>query len=57
MLTIEEARRLLDDDTLSDEEVAEIRDAVQILGEIIFEQWLSERKATPQDGALPTKEA
>ena len=57
MLTIEEARRLLDDDTLSDEEVAEIRDAVQILGEIIFEQWLSERKAPAQDGTLPTREA
>lgn len=57
MLTIEEAKRLLDDDTLSDEEVAEIRDAVQILGEIIFEQWLCERKASAQGEALPTREA
>lgn len=54
MLTIEEAKRLLDDDTLSDEEVAEIRDAVQILGEIIFEQWLSERRVPARDGGLPT---
>jgi len=45
MLGIAEVRRLIEDETLSDEEVAEIRDAFQILGEIIFEQWLSERKA------------
>ena len=50
MLSIEETRRLLDDETLTDEEVTEIRDSFQILGEIIFEQWLSERKAPAQDG-------
>jgi len=54
MLSIEETRRLLDDETLTDEEVTEIRDAFQILGEIIFEQWLSERKAPAQDGEHPT---
>lgn len=45
MLSIEETRRLLGDDTMTDAEVSEIRDAFRILGEIIFEQWLSERKA------------
>ena len=54
MLSIEETRRLLDDETLTDEEVTEIRDSFQILGEIIFEQWLSERKAPTQDSEPPT---
>ena len=54
MLSIEEARELLDDETLTDAEVTEIRDGFRILGEIIFEQWLSERKAPAQDGDSPT---
>jgi hypothetical protein len=54
MLSIEETRRLIGDETLTDVEVTEIRDAFQILGEIIFEQWLSERKAPAQDGEPPT---
>ncbi len=54
MLSIEEARELLDDKTLTDAEVTEIRDGFRILGEIIFEQWLSERKAPAQDGEHPT---
>lgn len=53
MLSIEEARELLDDKTLTDAEVTEIRDGFRILGEIIFEQWLSERKAPAQDGEPP----
>ena len=55
MVGIAEVRRLIGDETLSDEEVAEIRDAFRILGEIIFEQWLSERKAPAQDGEHPTE--
>lgn len=54
MLSIEEVRRLIGDETLTDAEVTEIRDAFQILGEIIFEQWLSERRAPAQDGEPPT---
>ncbi len=56
MLSIEETRRLLDDQTLTDAEVTEIRDGFRILGEIIFEQWLSERRAPAQDGKPPTIE-
>lgn len=54
MLSIEETRHLLDDETLTDAEVTEIRDAFRILGEIIFEQWFSEKKAFAQDGEPPT---
>lgn len=57
MLSIEETRRLLGDDTMTDAEVSEIRDTFRILGEIIFEQWLSERKAHAlPDEALVEKE-
>jgi len=55
MLSIEEVRRLIGDEKLTDAEVTEIRDGFRILGEIIFEQWLSERKAPAQDGE-PVKE-
>lgn len=55
MLSVEEVRRLIGDETLTDAEVTEIRDAFQILGEIIFEQWLSERKAPALQGEAPTK--
>ena len=53
MLSVEEVRRLIGDETLTDAEVTEIRDAFQILGEIIFEQWLSERKAPAPQGEAP----
>lgn len=39
MLTLEQARESLDDPTLSDEEVLEIRDQLYSLAEIIYEQW------------------
>jgi hypothetical protein len=57
MLSVEEVRRLIGDETLTDAEVTEIRDAFQILGEIIFEQWLSERKAPALQGETPVKMA
>ena len=45
MLSIEEVKCLIEDESLSEEELIEIRDSIQILSEIIIEQWLSERKA------------
>jgi hypothetical protein len=39
MLTLEQVRKSLNDPTLSDEEVLEIRDQLYALAEIIFEQW------------------
>jgi hypothetical protein len=55
MLSVEEVRQLIGDETLTDAEVTEIRDAFQILGEIIFEQWLSERKAPALQDEAPAK--
>ena len=44
MLTFEQSRKILNDPTLTDEEIAEIREAHQALAEIIYEQWLRDRK-------------
>jgi hypothetical protein len=49
MLSVEDTRRLLGDDVGSDAEAAEIRDAFRILGDIIFEQWRSEKKVSVED--------
>jgi len=45
MLSLERAKELLNDPTLSDEEVLEIRDGFYHLAEIIFEKWQEDKKA------------
>lgn len=44
MTSLEEARRLLNYESLSDEEVENIRDDLRSLAEIIYEQWAIEKK-------------
>lgn len=44
MLSVETTRKLLDDPTLSDAEVEEIRDGFRALVEVVFEKWRNERK-------------
>lgn len=53
MLTLEQAKKLLDDPALSDEEVLEIRDQLYSLAEIIYEKWQQDKKA----GKLPVQQA
>lgn len=62
MISIERTRELLPEETkgLSDEEVAEIRDATQMLAELIFDQWMEDRKkkikeASAKDDKDPQK--
>jgi hypothetical protein len=43
MLSIERVKELLNDPSLSDKEVEEIRDGFRMLSEVIFEQWQAER--------------
>ena len=45
MLSLERAKELLNDLTLSDKEVEEIRDGFYMLAEIIFEKWQEDKKA------------
>ena len=44
MLSLERAKELLNDPTLSDEEIEKIRDGYYQLAEIIYEKWLEDRK-------------
>ena len=43
MVSFERAKELLDDPTLSDLEVEQVRDEFRLLAEIIFETWREER--------------
>lgn len=44
MLSIEEIRKSLDDKSLSDKEVEEIRDGLYGLAEVIFDKWTQEKR-------------
>jgi hypothetical protein len=44
MISIERAKELLDDPSLSDVQVEQIRDEFQSLVEIIFDKWKEERR-------------
>jgi len=44
MLSIEETKKLLGDQNVSDEEAEKIRDDFRMLAEIAFEKWLKARE-------------
>ena len=39
MISVEEMKTILNDKSLSDEEVREIRDGLRALAEVVFEKW------------------
>ena len=43
MLTLEQMKKLLDDPSIPDDQVLEIRDQLYSLAEIIYEQWEIDR--------------
>ena len=43
MLSIERVKELINDPSLSDKEIEEIRDGFYQLSELMFEQWQAER--------------
>ena len=51
MLTLEQMKKLLNNPSLTDSEILEIRDQLYSLAEIIFEKWQQDKKA----GKLPVK--
>ena len=53
MLTLEQMKKLLDDPSIPDEQVLEIRDQLYSLAEIIFEKWQQDKAA----GKLPGKKS
>ncbi len=46
-------KKLLDDPSLSDEQILEIRDQLYALAEIIYEKWQQDRKAGKLPGRKP----
>lgn len=44
MISVEEMKKILNDDSLSDEQVREIRDELRALAEVIFEKWQQDMK-------------
>lgn len=48
MLTVERVKELVNDRSLTDEEIKEIRDEFYVLAEIIFEQLKAERETSSQ---------
>jgi hypothetical protein len=44
VISVEEMKIILADDTLSDDEVKEIRDGLRALAEVIFEKWQQDTK-------------
>ena len=53
MLTLEQMKKLLDDPSIPDDQVLEIRDQLYSLAEIIYEKWQQDKKA----GKLPGKKS
>ena len=53
MLDLKQMKELLDDPSLSDEKVLEIRDQMYALAEIIYEKWQQDRKAGKLLGQKP----
>jgi hypothetical protein len=44
MVSLERARELLKDASLTDHEVKEARDVLRLLAEVIFDKWQTERR-------------
>lgn len=59
MLSLERTKELLNDPTLSDKEIQEIRDGFYLLAEIIFGKWKEDKKADKSNAPLrpPLNEA
>jgi hypothetical protein len=53
MLTLEQMKELLDDPSIPDEQVLEIRDQLYALAEIIFEKWQKERASGKAERSEP----
>jgi hypothetical protein len=43
MLSVERVKQLVNDPTLTDKQIEEIRDGFYMLSQVIFEQWKAER--------------
>ncbi|GEM_PF-2511613 len=53
MLTLEQMKKLINDPSLTDEQILEIRDQLYALAEIIYEKWQQDKKAGKLPGRKP----
>lgn len=44
MISVEDAKKILQDDTLSDQDVETAINGLQLLAELIFDHWTNERR-------------
>jgi hypothetical protein len=56
MVTLEQAKELLAEYNLADEQVEEIRDAFKKMAEIIYEKWASDTHLTKQTYEFNTEQ-
>lgn len=56
MLSVERVKELINDPKLSDKEIEEIRDQMYLLTEVIFEQWMEDRKKEREKRKLESEE-
>lgn len=45
MISVEEAREILDDKQLKDQEIEQTINSLQLLVELMYDKWLAEQKA------------
>ncbi|MDP3785096.1 MAG: hypothetical protein Q8R12_03420 [bacterium] len=55
LLTVEDTKKILKNQELTDEKATEIRDGFRLLSEVIREKWLEERKVANRQ-RIETKE-
>jgi hypothetical protein len=48
MLNIPDVKKLIGDETISDQEAEQVRDECRIFAEIVFEQWLEDARKVKQ---------
>ncbi len=48
MLSVERVKQLVNDPSLTDKQIEEIRDGFYMLSQVIFEQWKAERAKTKE---------
>ncbi|HWC58014.1 MAG TPA: hypothetical protein VG621_03660 [Candidatus Paceibacterota bacterium] len=54
MLSIQRVKELINDPSLSDKQIEEIRDGFYNLSELIFEQWQADRLKVKEAADTPT---
>ncbi len=52
LLSIEETKKILNNPTLTEEQLTEIRDGYRLMAEVIFDKWIGEKRASNKTGIV-----